>query len=129
MTTRLAWHAVIQITLIAYSVLISGAGMRFARIVERRPNSFIHWLHDYGLLLLLVPAAWFFASLREARHREAHEENYQAGISYLATAGSIALVACAFAVSVTVVISRDIARPPKEQKTDHNPRTTRGLIL
>ena len=128
MTTQLAKHAVMQIALIAYSVLISGAGMRLARIAERQPNGFIRGLHDYGLFLLLIPAAWFFFSLRDSQQTEAHEVSGRELVSFVATTASYVLVAFAFVASFTILVSHGV-RSADEQKKTSTPRPSHGVSI
>ena len=129
MTTQLAKHAVMQIALIAYSVLVSAAGIHLARIAERPPKPFIQWLHDYGYLLLLIPVAWFFFSLRDSRQTEVHEASGRELVSYGATFASYGLIACAFAASVAVLISIDTAHSVSGQKKAPTPRPSHGLSI
>ena len=129
MTTQLAKHAVMQIALIAYSVLISGAGMRLARITERQPNGFIRGLHDYGFLLLLIPVAWFFFSLRDSQQMEAHEISGRALVSSVATAASYVLVAFAFVASFTILVSHFTVWENPEQKKAATPRPAHGVSI
>ena len=129
MTTQLAKHAVMQIALIAYSVLVSAAGIRLARIAERPPKPFIQWLHDYGYLLLLIPVAWFFFSLRDSQQTEAHEASGRELVSYGATIASYGLIACAFAASVAVLISIDTAHSVGGQKKASTPQPSHGVSI
>ena len=128
MTTQLAKHAVMQIALIAYSVLISGVGMRLARIAERQPNGFIRGLHDYGLLLLFIPAVWFFSSLRDSQQTEAHEVSGRELVSFGATAASYVLVVFAFVASFTILVSH-VVRSADEQKKASTPRPSHGVSI
>ena len=125
MTTQLAKHAVIQITLVAYCVLISGAGVRLAKIVERPTPRGIQFLHDYGFLLLLIPTIWFLMSLRDSQHAEPSEVNYRNFISYLATCGSVALLVGAFCLSLAVLI--DCRLGVSKQKDAQKPLTIHGV--
>ena len=128
MTTQLAKHAVMQIALIAYSVLISGAGMRLARIAERQPNGFIRGLHDYGWLLLLIPAVWFFFSLRESQQTKAHEFSGRELVSFGATAASYFLAVFAFVASFTIFVSH-VAQSADEQKKASTLRPLHGVSV
>ena len=129
MTTQLAKHAVMQIALIAYSILIAGAGVRLARIAERQPNGFIRGLHDYGFLLLLIPTAWFFFSLRDSQQTESHEVSGREFVSFFATTASYLLAAFAFAASFTIFVSHVVVWSAGEQKTPSTPRPSHGLSI